>query len=193
MPIYLDTRGKSKLAVAVCDRCKMRCAYSDLISDGNSVGLKVCSLECRDDIDPWRLPPRQNEDISLQHARPDLTLTPGPVAVYAREFQAAIGVGNGAGIGVSPGAPATGLAVADPVSNIYPSTVWSAGTAYSLGATVTASNPVGLVAAPNLFNVFICIVPGISGAAAPLWNEAQGSLTTDNTVTWMNWGLDLEV
>ena len=70
---YLDTRGKQYLAIAICDRCKMKLPLGDLYSDGNIPSLKVC-LPCRDEYDPWRLPAAQGEDISLQYPRPDLPL-----------------------------------------------------------------------------------------------------------------------
>lgn len=191
MPVFLDTRGKSKIAIGICGRCSRKFPYSDLIQDGNNPSLWVCP-EDRDDLDPWRLPPHPTEDVSLQHARPDLSLSPGPISIYTRPLQAELGVGAGAGLGVSSGYPPTGIAVAGPVTTIQVSQPWSANAAYSLGATVTERNPVGFLATPNLFNVFVCIVPGISGPSAPTWNEAEGSLVTDNTVTWMNGGIYLE-
>ena len=36
MPIYLDTTGMTSIAIAVCDRCKMKKPYVDLRPDGNS-------------------------------------------------------------------------------------------------------------------------------------------------------------
>lgn len=74
MSLYLDTRGETSAAIAVCDRCRMKVAYSTLVSDGNSPGLKVC-LDCSDNLDPWRLPPRQGEDITLREPRPDEPLS----------------------------------------------------------------------------------------------------------------------
>lgn len=72
MSRYLGTRGKASLAIAVCDRCKIKVPYSDLREDGNIPGLMVCqSNGCHDVYDPWRLPARQAEDISLAHPRPD--------------------------------------------------------------------------------------------------------------------------
>lgn len=57
-------------AIAVCDRCRMKVKLSALSPDGNSPGLRVCK-ECWDVKDPWRLPPRQTEDITLHFPRPD--------------------------------------------------------------------------------------------------------------------------
>lgn len=78
MSRFLNTRGYQSLAIAVCDRCKLKVPYSVLVSDGNSPGLKVCPpwfrLGCWDVFDPWRLPARQPETISLTHARPDTNI-----------------------------------------------------------------------------------------------------------------------
>lgn len=73
MPIFLDTRGKSKWAIGICARCSEKMPYSDLIEDGNTPGLFVCSRDW-DPLDPWRLPPRETEDITLDHARPDVAI-----------------------------------------------------------------------------------------------------------------------
>ncbi len=83
MPRYLDTRGKTSVAVAICDRCKMKRSITELMSDPNSLGLRVCTngQGCVDLFDPWRLPARQTENITLRYPRPDAPLdgfTPGP-------------------------------------------------------------------------------------------------------------------
>lgn len=77
MSVYLNTTGLSKIAIAICDRCKMKRPYVHLISDVNAPGLRVCKDTCADLKDPWLLPPRQTEDISLQYPRPDEPLTVG--------------------------------------------------------------------------------------------------------------------
>lgn len=70
---YLDTRGMAYLAIAICDRCKIKYPLADLFSDGNIRSLKVC-LQCRDDYDPWRLPAAHGEVISLMYPRPDVPI-----------------------------------------------------------------------------------------------------------------------
>ena len=40
-------------------------------SDGNIPAIKVCSESCSDQFDPYRLPARQPEKISLRFPRPD--------------------------------------------------------------------------------------------------------------------------
>lgn len=71
MPLYLPvSRGSNTVAIAVCDRCKMKVPYDELRADGNSPGLRVCT-GCRDTKDPWRLPARKTENITLRQPRPD--------------------------------------------------------------------------------------------------------------------------
>ena len=74
MPIWLDTRGNSSLAIAVCDRCKMKRAFVNLGPDPNFPGLRVCDQGCRDNLDPYRLPARKTERINLRFPRPDVSV-----------------------------------------------------------------------------------------------------------------------
>lgn len=68
---WLNTRGGSVLTIAICDRCKMKRAYDDIQQDGNIPGLRVCKFGCSDVKDPYRLPMRQPEKISVRFPRPD--------------------------------------------------------------------------------------------------------------------------
>lgn len=70
MAKFLNTRGKASLAIALCDRCKRKFPIGELLSDPNSKGLRVCR-EDLDVFDPWRLPPRVTEKITLRDPRPD--------------------------------------------------------------------------------------------------------------------------
>jgi hypothetical protein len=74
MPIYLDTRGLASVAIAVCDRCKMKRPFVTLGPDFNFPGLRVCDQGCRDNMDPYRLPARQTERINLRFPRPDVSI-----------------------------------------------------------------------------------------------------------------------
>lgn len=75
MPKFLNTGSKSPIAIAVCDRCNTKIPYAELRPDGNSPGLLVCnSPGCWDAYDPWRLPARKTEDITLRHPRPDVSV-----------------------------------------------------------------------------------------------------------------------
>lgn len=74
MPKWLDTHGNSVLSIAICDRCKMKRAYVELSPDPNYPGLRVCEQGCKDQFDPYRLPARQPEKISLRFPRPDVDI-----------------------------------------------------------------------------------------------------------------------
>lgn len=65
--------SSGKIAIAVCGRCSVKMPYTELRSDGNIKSLKVCA-ECRDDIDPYKLAPRQPDVFVLKNPRPDLPL-----------------------------------------------------------------------------------------------------------------------
>lgn len=71
MPLYLDTRGETSAAIAICDRCKTKVPIGHLIGDPNSPGLRVCQDTCADLFDPYRLPARIPEKIALRYPRPD--------------------------------------------------------------------------------------------------------------------------
>jgi hypothetical protein len=73
MSVYIDTRGNSILSVAICDRCSRKFAYVDLMPDPNFPGMRVCK-EDLDNFDPWRLPARQTENITLRFPRPDVSI-----------------------------------------------------------------------------------------------------------------------
>jgi hypothetical protein len=49
----------------------MKRAYSDIGSDRNIPGLRVCNQGCNDERDPYRLPMRPTEKISIRFPRPD--------------------------------------------------------------------------------------------------------------------------
>lgn len=74
MPRFLDTRGYSDIAIAVCDRCKMKRPHAVLRSDPNFPGLQVCNEGCADEFDPYRLPARKTERITIRFPRPDLSV-----------------------------------------------------------------------------------------------------------------------
>ena len=71
MARFLNTRGMASLAIAICDRCRMKRPYSSMSSDPNFPGLRVCDQGCKDNKDPWRLPARQPEKIAIRFPRPD--------------------------------------------------------------------------------------------------------------------------
>jgi hypothetical protein len=75
MPLFIETLGLASVAIAVCDRCKMKKPFVALGKDPNFEGLRVCQDGCADQRDPYRLPARQTERINLRFPRPDLPLT----------------------------------------------------------------------------------------------------------------------
>lgn len=77
MSIWLNPTGKSTFGIGICDRCKEKMSLEDLFPDPNAPGLRVC-LQCRDVFDPYRLPARVAENISLPFTRPDEPLTNDP-------------------------------------------------------------------------------------------------------------------
>lgn len=80
MSVFLDTTGQPTLTIAICQRCNVKRPIAELIPDGNSPGLHVCRPTvhrgCWDTYDPYRLPPRQPDKISLQWTNPDVPLAP---------------------------------------------------------------------------------------------------------------------
>jgi len=84
MSIWLDTRGKSVLGIAVCARCSRKMSITELFSDPNSPGLRVCR-EDLDQLDPYRLPPRQPDNITLPFVRPDLPLNSDPSGLVTED------------------------------------------------------------------------------------------------------------
>lgn len=77
MSVWLDTRGKTTLAVGLCGRCSRKMSLDDLYDDPNSPGLKVCRAD-RDEFDPYRLPARQPDKITLRFTRPDTPIGTDP-------------------------------------------------------------------------------------------------------------------
>ena len=74
MARFLNTLGNSTLSVFICDRCKMKRPYSNMRPDGNIPAIKVCSESCSDQFDPYRLPARQPEKITIRFPRPDIDI-----------------------------------------------------------------------------------------------------------------------
>lgn len=80
MPLYLDTRGRSTLAIGICGRCSRKFPMDELLPDPNYPGLLCCAVD-RDEYDPYRLPARQPEKISLLFARPDTPIATNPAGL----------------------------------------------------------------------------------------------------------------
>lgn len=74
MPLFIDPTGKTTYGIGICDRCKKKYSLDDLQPDGNNPGLMVCNEGCSDQFDPYKLPQRETEDITLRFVRPDIPL-----------------------------------------------------------------------------------------------------------------------
>jgi len=74
MPRFLNTEGNASIAIFICDRCKMKRPIVEAMPDPNFPGLKVCQQGCADEKDPYRLPARKTERITLQYPRPDVSV-----------------------------------------------------------------------------------------------------------------------
>lgn len=84
MSIWLDTRGRSTLGIGLCARCSRKMSLDELFSDPNSPGLRVCR-EDLDQLDPYRLPPRQPDQITLPFVRPDSPLSTNPAGLVTED------------------------------------------------------------------------------------------------------------
>lgn len=112
MPRFLDTLGNSDIAIAVCDRCKMKRAHSVMRNDFNFPGLLVCDQGCADEKDPYRLAPRPTERITIRFPRPDesvavddsnlITYPAGPVISPEQNVQIPENNGNLDGLATQP-------------------------------------------------------------------------------------------
>lgn len=87
MPRFLDTRGNAVIAIFICDRCKMKRAIIEAMPDPNFPGLKVCQQGCADQKDPYRLPARKTERITLQFPRPDVSVATNDSALLTGGLQ----------------------------------------------------------------------------------------------------------
>jgi len=187
--MFIDTRGRTKIAIGICGRCSCKFPYDELMSDPNYPGLYVCKDDL-DNLDPWRLPAAPTENITLDHPRPDVQLYPGPIDIPIPTIQAVLTGTDGLPIlSGGPGSPP--IAVGPPVNQIVPSNPWTPNTAYGQNAVVTPGNPVGMTAAGQQFFRFVCIVPGKSGAEPPSWTTEEGTNVYDGTMIWFNEGLYL--
>jgi hypothetical protein len=74
MPMFLNTEGNASIAIFICDRCRFKRPIIEAMPDPNFPGLKVCQQGCADQKDPYRLPARKTERITLQFPRPDVSV-----------------------------------------------------------------------------------------------------------------------
>ncbi len=84
MPLFLDTRGNPTLGIGICSRCSRKMPLHELRSDPNFPGLRVCEADA-DHFDPYRLPPRQTENITLPFMRTDTPIPTNPSGVISQD------------------------------------------------------------------------------------------------------------
>lgn len=68
--MYLPPKTSPSCAIGICGRCAKKMYLNELKSDPNVPGLRVCK-DCADVFDPERLPPRDVENIAVNHPRTD--------------------------------------------------------------------------------------------------------------------------
>ncbi len=86
MPIFLNTRGNPTLGIGICSRCSRKFPLHMLHPDMNFPGLRVCEAD-RDDFDPYRLPARQTENITLPFMRTDMPIPTNPNGFIAQDSE----------------------------------------------------------------------------------------------------------
>lgn len=74
--LFLNPKGRATYGIGLCARCSRKFFLDELFMDPNSPGLMVCEADL-DVLDPYRLPARQTETITLPFIRPDRPLTDG--------------------------------------------------------------------------------------------------------------------
>jgi hypothetical protein len=77
---FLNTRGQPTLGIGICGRCSRKFPLTMLWSDPNSPGLRVCEVDM-DQFDPYRLAPRQPDNLVLPFTRPDDPLYTNPLGI----------------------------------------------------------------------------------------------------------------
>ena len=84
MGLFLDTRGLAYAGIGCCDRCSRKFPIGELMPDRNYPGLRVCKDDL-DELDPYRLPARQTERITLPFVRPDVPIATNPFGLISED------------------------------------------------------------------------------------------------------------
>lgn len=84
MSLFLDTRGLAWAGIGICDRCSRKFPIGELMPDPNYPGLRVCKVDV-DELDPYRLPARQTERITLPFVRPDVSVATDPAGLISED------------------------------------------------------------------------------------------------------------
>lgn len=78
VPKFLNTIGQPTAGIGICDRCRRKFPLAGLTTEPET-GLMVCP-EDKDQPDPYLLPPRAVDQLTLPFYRPDTQLeTPDEV------------------------------------------------------------------------------------------------------------------
>lgn len=159
MPVFLDTRGNPTLGIGICGRCSQKFPLHELQDDPSIPGLKVCEAD-RDAFDPYRLPARQVEDMTLPFCRPDVALeNNGLVALFGPNQLNPIV--NGAPI------------LSSPVTALGPTRPWQPNTWYNKGDTITPLNvDLDTTVLPQAW--IVCLEAGWSGDRPPDFPTQSG-------------------
>ena len=80
MSIYIDPTGEPTYGIGLCARCSRKFPLAQLQPDPNYPALMVCRDDV-DEYDPYRLAPRQPDQIVLPFVRPDLSLNTHPAGL----------------------------------------------------------------------------------------------------------------
>lgn len=83
MSIYIDPTGEPTYGIGLCARCSRKFPLAQLQPDPNYPALMVCRDDV-DDYDPYRLAPRQPDQIVLPFVRPDLSLNTHPAGLIQK-------------------------------------------------------------------------------------------------------------
>jgi len=70
MSLFLPVKTRPNASPGICGRCRKKMYLSELKSDPNIPGLRVCR-ECADEYDPYRLPAREPDNLVVANPRPD--------------------------------------------------------------------------------------------------------------------------
>lgn len=81
---FINTEGNPTLGVAICARCCRKFPIGELHADPNYPGLRVCSDDM-DVFDPYRLPARQPEDVTLAFTRPEVPIGTNPAGTITED------------------------------------------------------------------------------------------------------------
>lgn len=122
MPRFIDPSGHTNFGIAICDRCHFKFPSDELKPDPNYPGLRVCEGD-RDQFDPWRLPARHTERITLPFVRPDVPIDGGTLygSVNAADSSQTVD-GSGTVDEVGPAKEFTGDYTVDRVGDLQPNT-----------------------------------------------------------------------